>query len=314
MLVSVLLPFHGESPYLGEAIQSVLDQTLSDFELLLINDHASTSSKKLVRSFQQRDSRIKVINCKVPGLGAALNLGLGYSSGTFVARLDDDDTMSRTRLELQYRAMAADSSLVCLGSQVLYIKDGVELSTSRLPIYDWQIKFESKISNPMAHPSLMIRKDGLDQIGGYNPDFTVAQDYEMYTRLMPLGRMRNLRKPLTNYRIHDNQISSKMKNIRIPFELAALESRHFPIPSIQSSSQFLQSYVASNDPEALFIKHSHVDPKRSRAILKLRQAVSASSPLDKVFLVLHALRKCFFLGLVYLFSKSVTSLEVFARK
>lgn len=310
VFISVLLPFHGESPYLGEAIQSVLDQTLSDFELLLINDRASTSSSKLVKSFQERDARIKVIMSNGAGLGAALNTGLGYSSGLYIARLDDDDTMSKTRLELQYRAMAADPSLVCLGSQVLYIKDGVDSSTSNLPLYDWQIRFESKISNPMAHPSLLIRKTSLYLVGGYNTDFKVAQDYEMYTRLISLGRIRNLSKPLTRYRIHENQISSKDVNIRLPFELAAIESRHSPKSSIEASSTLLEKYLDSVIPEATFIESCRAGKRQSSAILDLREAVVAIKLFQRVHLVRRAFGNSFYLSFVFMFSKFMTWLNL----
>lgn len=315
VLISVLLPFHGKSPYLGEAIESVLDQTLPDFELLLIGDRAPTSSTKLVKSFEERDARIKVIKSNGAGLGAALNTGLSYSSGLYIARLDDDDTMSRTRLDRQYREMAADPSLVCLGSQVLYIKDGVDSSTSKLPLHDWQIRFESKISNPMAHPSVLVRKTSLYLIGGYHQDFTVAQDYEMYTRLMSLGRIRNLSKPLTRYRIHEDQISSKDVKFRLPFELAAIESRHSPKSSIEASSTLLEKYLDSVIPEATFIESCTAGKGQSSAILDLREAVVAIKLFERVRLVLRAFRNSFYLSFVFIFSKFMTWLNLLtARK
>lgn len=219
--VSVLLPVHGASPYLGDAIASVLAQDFDDFELLIVCDRATSETMTLAEGVCRRDTRVKVLVSKVAGLPSALNAGLRESQGSFIARIDSDDLMVANRLSSQVGQMKRKANLVCLGSQVSYLNEGRQRS-SRLPLWNWQIRLHAKTSNPVAHPSLLMRREALISIGGYNPDFLLAQDYELLSRLSRLGKLRNSPKALTRYRVHQQQISVARAVERLPYEIAAL--------------------------------------------------------------------------------------------
>ncbi|MFM1957935.1 MAG: hypothetical protein RI929_298 [Actinomycetota bacterium] len=219
--VSVLLPIHGTSPYLGDAIASVLAQDFGDFELLIICDRASSETLTLAQGASHADARVKVLVSEVAGLPSALNAGLRASQGPFIARIDADDLMVSNRLSSQVRHMRRDAKLVCLGSQVCYVGEKTQRS-SRLPIWNWQIRLHAKTSNPIAHPSLLMRREALVGIGGYNPEFILAQDYELLSRLTRLGKVRNSPQALTHYRVHQQQMSVARAVERLPYEIAAL--------------------------------------------------------------------------------------------
>jgi glycosyltransferase involved in cell wall biosynthesis len=219
--VSVLLPVHGEAPYLIEAIESVKSQDYCDFELLLICDRTGDETMVAVRAAAEADSRIRIIHSEKPGLPSALNVGIREASSPLVARIDSDDLMVSDRLSIQVDEMNRDENLVCLGSQVSYLGEHSRRS-SALPMWNWQIRIQAKASNPIAHPSLIMRIDALKIIGGYNEDFLLAQDYELLSRLSKIGKVRNLPSELTCYRVHKGQISMARATERLPYEVAAL--------------------------------------------------------------------------------------------
>ena len=307
--ISVLLAFHKASPYLEEAVLSILNQSFSDFELILVNDRASDSALSCARRLSTTDARVQILDSDTEGLSGSLNFALRRSRGEFIARLDADDLMVKSRLEKQLSHMHQKPDLVCLGSQVRYFGASTVRRLSRLPLNDWQIRNEVLISNPMAHPSLLIRKEALQEIGGYRNEFGLAQDYEMISRLLEVGRFENLAEPLTHYRIHQDQISSQLGAGKLPYELTVIRNLAFGSSSAENEFD-LEDFLASETPEFLFLEKLTKVSNRAKAILCLRFLMEEHSSYQKSINLVRALWYSKRFTLAILISKIVTALKL----
>jgi len=306
-IVSVLIPFHGAAKFLSESVRSVLGQTMSDFELLLIDDRADAEAKKLSRQLAHIDSRIRIVQTRYPGLPFALNTGIMASRGKYLARLDDDDKMCPERLEEQLKVMAGRPDLVCLGSQVSYFDAEGKIGISRLPLSDWQIRKEAVISNPMAHPSLLMRKSSVIEAGLYNESFTIALDYELIARLLSLGRMENSKEALTEYRIHADQISSARKLERHPYVLAVLDFINHPPKDPSVKTQNVEDYIESEDPEAFFLDQFGSKAHVAKSILAWRSAMESNSFSHKLASSVKATLNSPLISCKFIISKVLTA-------
>lgn len=306
-LVSVLLPVHGAGKFLSESVRSVLDQTMSDFELLLIDDRADAEAKKLSRQLAQIDSRIRIVQTGYPGLPFALNTGITASSGKYLARLDDDDKMCPERLEEQLKVMARRTDLVCLGSQVGYFDAEGKIGISRLPLSDWQIRQEAVISNPMAHSSLLMKKSSVIEAGLYNESFTLSQDYELIARLLRVGKLENSKEALTHYRIHAEQISSARKLERHPYVLAALEFINHPNKDPSVKSQNVGRYIDSDNPEAFFLDQFGSRAHVAKSILSWRSVIESNSFFHKLISSVKATLNSPLISCKFIISKVLTA-------
>lgn len=204
-LVSVLMPAYNAARYVGEAIDSVLSQTLSDFELLAIDDGSTDDTPRILREYAARDPRVRVLTLPNGGIGAALNAGLAQSRGAFIARMDSDDVCLPERFKKQVDFLQAHPECVLVGSRVLLIDPEGE------PLYEMEsvvltheqidrVLLEARWS--IVHPSIMMRREALERVGGYNNDLVPVEDHDLFLRLAEIGRLANLPDVLLKYRKH----------------------------------------------------------------------------------------------------------------
>lgn len=212
--ICVLMPVHGTAPFLDQAIESVLVQSINDFELLIIFDRPHQDAVSTVERYKSVDPRIFTSFSMSPGISAALNLGLAQSKAALIARLDCDDVMEKNRLQEQ-EAILENENIVCVGTQMRIMnKNGNTVRYTHYPTRSFPVKSSLRIRNVVAHPSVMYRRTAVNLVGGYRSEFNGAEDYDLWIRLSKIGRIVNINKPLTNYRIHDNQASGKNKEIQ----------------------------------------------------------------------------------------------------
>lgn len=208
--VTIILPVHGDAPHLGETLESVLNQTFENWELLILLDRPSRPIEGFSLRTAGRDSRIKVHKSKHPGLVAALNMGISESSAPLIARIDADDLMRPDRLEKQLKEMANRPNLVCLGSQIAFIDVESQLvGASKFPNHPKQVRLALPATNCIAHPSVVLRKDAVEKVGGYLENLDGVEDYHLWLKLLQVGDVANHPEKLTLYRIHPNQMSRK---------------------------------------------------------------------------------------------------------
>jgi glycosyltransferase involved in cell wall biosynthesis len=209
-LVSIVLPVYNAGVYLKEAIQSILDQTYTNFELIIINDGSTDDSEKLIKSFT--DDRIRYIYQQNTGLAGALNTGLKASNGKYIARQDQDDISLKERLQKQVEFLEKHPNVNLLGTRAqVFTDDQKEMKMHDHATVPAILHFDLLFDNPFVHSSVMFRKESIEQIGYYNDDRSYFEDYELWSRFVLKGKVANLRDVLVYYRHHEQGLS-KSKN------------------------------------------------------------------------------------------------------
>lgn len=203
--ITVLLPVYNCEKYIFEAIQSILTQTYSNFELLIIDDCSTDETLSVCKSFE--DDRIIIIEKeKNSGYTNSLNYGISIAKGKYIARMDGDDISLPMRFEKQVAFMEANEDVVVCGTNFSII-DRDELFI--LPEFNEQLKVRLLYGNSLGHPTVMIRKIVLKENHIiYNTQMEPAEDYALWVQLIKFGKLHNLQECLLKYRVHDAQVSS----------------------------------------------------------------------------------------------------------
>lgn len=206
--VTVLMPVHGSAPFLEEALLSTLGNTVDvPMQVLVVLDRPMESVLELLKD--PRFSEVESVVSEQPGLIPALNLGLLTARFDLVARMDADDVMVEGRLQLQVDRMLAEPELVVLGGQVDTIDEaGEKVGNRRYTTDSGRLPTAMRIRNQFAHPAVMMRRKAALEAGGYKTAFLYAEDYELWLRMMQVGRVANLRTTVLKYRLHAEQISA----------------------------------------------------------------------------------------------------------
>ncbi|MEM9435401.1 MAG: glycosyltransferase [Pseudomonadota bacterium] len=208
-LVSVVMPVWNAGAYLSPAVESILAQSLADFELIAVDDGSTDGSARVLAATAARDSRVRVITQENKGLIAALNVGTAAVRGRYIARMDNDDIAYPDRFARQVAAMDADPDLVALGSQIRLIDpEGRALRPLHLPLKHEEIDREhiGRQRMGLCHPATMIRADVFARIGPYRHGVPSAEDIDLWLRLAEVGRLANLEDCLLDYRQHAKSI------------------------------------------------------------------------------------------------------------
>lgn len=218
--ISVLLPVRNGLPYLSAAIQSVLSQSFTDFELIVIDDGSSDGSADAVRAI--RDDRIRLLSTGGAGVAAALQAGLGVATGEFIARQDADDLSDPDRFARQVSCIDRHPRVAVVSSRVRFIDHNGDTTANgwtRMVRSEWErATTPADIATLMpktcciVHGSVMMRRSAVVAAGGYDARLPVAQDYDLWLRLLPLGEFVRLPDELYAFRIHDAQISATRRH------------------------------------------------------------------------------------------------------
>jgi len=212
-LVSVILPvFNEKKEYLTLAIKSILNQSFNSFELLIIDDSTNLQCFELAKFFKSKDNRIVYLrNPNRINLASALHFGIMNSRGIYISRMDSDDISLENRLQIQFNYLEQNPEIFAVGSSIILIdENNDEIGIRHFASSYEEIKKKAYVRNPIAHPSVMFRKNIYDHLGGYNVSFNKAEDYELWLRALKLGyKIANLNKPLLKYRI---SLSNPIRN------------------------------------------------------------------------------------------------------
>jgi len=201
--------FNGEKT-LRVAIESVLCQTYSNFELIIIDDGSQDQSLAIIKQFS--DKRIRLFTQTNSGLAKTLNVAILHSNGDLIARQDQDDISMSTRIEKQVKRFNQNSNLVLLGTRGRTINDQGELiGKIRVPTKNLDLKYLVNFYNPFIHTSVMIRTKVLKEIGGYSEDDErqPPEDFELWGRIQEMGEIENLKECLIQYRLSVSSMSRK---------------------------------------------------------------------------------------------------------
>lgn len=199
--VSVLMPVYNGSADLRKALDSVLSQTFSDFEVIAINDGSKDDSAALLNAVD--DHRVRVIHQDNMGLAATLNRGLSMARGSFIARQDQDDLSHPERLARQVSYLQSNPDCHLLGTAAeIWVGDEPTDRAHDHPTEHALLAFDLLFNNPFVHSSVMMRRDAVLALGGYttDKDRQPPEDYELWSRLARHGRVANLPERLVVYR------------------------------------------------------------------------------------------------------------------
>lgn len=200
--ISVVMPVHNALPYLDEAIQSILDQSFAEFELIIGDDCSTDGSLERIREFAKRDGRIRFAhsNRRLGPVGSS-NWVANAARAPFVARMDADDISHRDRLECQMAALNANPNAVMVGS-LFDIIDGRSKVVRRIDrsSIGWGTHL------PVAHPSIFYRKAAFDKVGGYRIGSDYTEDHDLFQRLESEGDLLIIADNLVLYRYSGSSI------------------------------------------------------------------------------------------------------------
>lgn len=209
--ISVIMPVYNAGNFLQQAIDSILQQSFTDFEFLICDDCSNDSSSEILQQAAKRDTRIKLLyNDKNCGVTFTLNKLLAHATAPLIARMDADDVAEPERLSLQYDFMLKHPETAVAGGNLEIIDE--ENSSIGKRIYPQSFKAIKKVmmcQNPLAHPTVIMRKNVIEKLGGYQEQVG-CEDYYMWLRVVENGfELTNLPETLLRYRLSANQIKQR---------------------------------------------------------------------------------------------------------
>lgn len=209
--VSVIMPVYNTAQFLKPALESILEQTFTDFELIAINDGSTDSSGNILDEYKMRDSRLIVVHQDNQGVVATANTALGLARGKYIARQDSDDASFNTRLEKQVAILDTQPEVVLVtGCFEVFDEDDEHLYREILPAEDEDIKRAMYLRNPIGHGSTLIRSASYADAGLYgdNGDTRgIAEDYELFSRLATKGKFMGVESATYKWRINTRGIT-----------------------------------------------------------------------------------------------------------
>jgi glycosyltransferase involved in cell wall biosynthesis len=216
--ISVIISAYNASLYIEEAVMSIIEQSFKDFELLVMNDGSKDDTLEKLYEIQKKlkDDRLKIFDQTNQGLIFSLNKLISLSKGGYILRMDADDISLAERLEKQVKFLDENKDYILAGTQAVFIdKEGKEFGDFLVPKTNEEIRKKFIFHNPFIHPSVMFRKNTLSEIV-YKKSFKHAEDYELWSRLLFLGKVANLDEVLLKYRVLDTGIT-KQNNFKMKF-------------------------------------------------------------------------------------------------
>ena len=249
--LTVLMAVHNGGDYLRTAIDSILSQTYSDFRFLIVDDASTDDTKDIIASYQ--DDRIQLVSLeKNVGQTAALNIGLQHVTSAWIARMDADDYSAPERLEEQMGVIDSDPSLACVGTFAWMFQSDPETVDGIIsnPVDRDDIK-QVILGTPLVHGSVLISRDALSAIGGYDERYKISQDVDLFDRLLERYPAVNIPKPLLGVRQHPGQASRSLVALNENVELSSrrLDSDRY--------TNFQRGLIRGNLSLAYFIRARH---------------------------------------------------------
>lgn len=224
-LISVLMPVYNAERYVAQAVDSILAQTCSDFEFLMIDDGSTDQSRAILQKYAIVDPRIRLISRANTGYAVALNEMLNLAHGEYVARMDADDIALPDRFKLQVEFLRQNPDCVCVGGAFNLIDEQGRLLTHlQVPVADTEIQKAALAGHgSICHPTVMMPRAVLLEMGGYNVEMQPAEDLDLWLRLGEVGKLANLPESVLNYRLHSKSVSEQQGAYQRQKALAACQ-------------------------------------------------------------------------------------------
>jgi glycosyltransferase involved in cell wall biosynthesis len=208
--LSVCMPVYNAERYIREAAESILHQTFTDFEFIIIDDGSTDDSREILEELARNDARIRLVSRPNTGYTKALNEALGLARGTYLARMDADDVSMPQRFEKQFAYLTAHPECVLVGSRILTIDPfGSPLyePNHKLSHEDIELQLLCGVGWAIVHPAAMMVREHVTALGGYRVQMEPSEDLDLFLRLAERGRIANLPEVLLHYRQHIKSVN-----------------------------------------------------------------------------------------------------------
>ncbi|MFA6158125.1 MAG: glycosyltransferase family 2 protein [Candidatus Paceibacterota bacterium] len=227
-LVTILVATYNRAHYIGEAVASAQKQTFQNWELIILDDASTDGTETIARDMAARDSRIAYVrHPQNKGIAGNRNAGLALAKGTYIAVLDSDDVWTApTKLERQVAYLASNPACVAVGTQVSVIdENGARTGSISYETTDAGIRAHFLRRNQFAQSSIMYRLSAAQAVGGYDPAWTVNDDYDLWLKMGSQGTFANLSEEMAAYREHTGGIT-KTKRLKAAIEHLRIIKKH----------------------------------------------------------------------------------------
>lgn len=227
--ISVIMSVFNHEKYLQKSIDSILSQSYKNFEFIIINDGSNKNAKKILELNKLQDKRIKVINNKKRiGLTKSLNIAIKISKGEYIARQDSDDISYFKRFEEQLNFFKKNKKVIMCGTNGILIDNSDSFLKNIKNLENNYEKIKKKLiyENQFIHSSVMVKRNYLLEVKGYDEKFKYAQDYDLWCRLSIKGFLTNINKILVMIRQHNESITKKNKKEQNYYSILA-SIRHY---------------------------------------------------------------------------------------
>jgi len=278
--ISVVLPVFNAEQYLAQAIESILNQTYINYELIIIDDGSTDTSHEIAIKSKEKDSRVRVLAQPNMGISKTLNRGIDLARGEWVARMDADDVALPDRFEKQIAKLCETGADIC-GSWVKHFGSS-DTRTIKYRESDQAIKYEMLFGTPFAHPTIMMRTD-LARTLRYDENWDKCEDYDLWERSARAGyKMTNVQEALLKYRVHNlqsslvaSQIQQEMtQKIRLRYGVDFFESKGI-------ESDLFREVLKLRAPEIIPINHQLVEDAFEQ-LLDMAKGESRAAVFDHV--------------------------------
>ena len=203
--ISVVMPVYNAEAYLKDAIESILNQTLNDFEFIIIDDASTDNSFKIIEDFSKKDDRIVILrNENNLGIAETRTKGTKYAKGKYIAIADADDISTSKRFEKEYNYLERHRECGVVGGfiQLFDSDSGKIIGVRKYYEDDTNLRKKLFLYCPVAQPVSMIRKEVFDNIGYYDPKYPPAEDLDLWFRIGTKYKFANIQEILLKYRVH----------------------------------------------------------------------------------------------------------------
>lgn len=210
-LITVVIPAYNAESTIYEAIESICSQSYKNLEIIVVDDGSTDGTLNIIKGF--KDKRILILTQKNLGVSKALNNAISIANGSMIVRMDSDDISHPDRIMQQASFMKKNKDVVLLGCSINYIdKNGQYLARGFSLVNHKEIAKVIDVSNPFNHPTVIFKKEIFLKTTKYDENLSgLFEDHYLWKEMLALGKVANLHFPLVNYRLTDNQITSKIE-------------------------------------------------------------------------------------------------------
>ena len=212
--ISVVMGAYNEEATISESIESILSQTYSYWELIIIDDCSTDRTAAVIKRYCDKDHRISIHkNSQNLGLAESLNKGISLAKGPYIARMDADDLSLPNRFEEQVKILDSDPWVMVVGSAAYYVSSHNHTKKLvRMPQHHKELSRRIFKMSPFIHPSVVMRREFLSRTGGYNVKLRRAQDYDLWLRGRFIGKYYNIQEPLVHYTFQNKKMLKGFRN------------------------------------------------------------------------------------------------------